>query len=109
MRRTLIINCQESDRRAARLIHFCSTRTDLPQAEYTIIRFDCEAAPEGDYPAAKVRPGNLHSAEDREELLLPETERQQKPGKEAVSRADAAFAKPETHEALQKRGVRHSV
>ena len=33
---------------------------------------------EGDCVAAKLRPGNVHSAEDWEELLLPEIERQQK-------------------------------
>ena len=38
---------------------------------------------EGDCLAAKLRPGNVHSAEDWEELLLPEIERQQKLGKEA--------------------------
>jgi hypothetical protein len=32
---------------------------------------------EGDCLAAKLRPGNVHSAEGREELLLPETEHQQ--------------------------------
>jgi hypothetical protein len=55
---------------------------------------------EGDCLAAKLRPGNLHSAEDWEELLLPESERQQKLGKQVVFRADAAFAKPEIYEAL---------
>src|SRR5207245_1353789 len=51
---------------------------------------------EGDCLAAKLRPGNVHSADDWEELLLPEIERQQKLGKDVVFRADAAFAKPET-------------
>ncbi len=44
---------------------------------------------------AKLRPGNVHSAENWEEVLLPEIERQQKLGKEVIFRADAAFAKPE--------------
>ena len=48
---------------------------------------------EGDCLAAKLRPGNVHSADDWEELLLPEIERRQKLGKEMVFRADAAFAK----------------
>jgi len=47
---------------------------------------------EGDCLAAKLRPGNVHSAEGWEELLLPEIERQQKLGKEVVFRADAALA-----------------
>ena len=46
---------------------------------------------EGDGLAAKLRPGNVHSAEDCEEPLLPEgpegTPRQQKLGKEVVFRA----------------------
>ena len=50
---------------------------------------------EGECLAEKLRPGNVHSAEDWEELLLPEIERQQTIGKEVVFRADAAFAKPE--------------
>ncbi len=61
---------------------------------------------EGDRLAAKLRPGNVHSAEDWEELMLPEIERQQQRGKEAVFRADAAFAKPEIYEALEERDVK---
>ena len=49
---------------------------------------------EGDCLAAQLRPGNVHSADGWEEVLLPEIERQQKLGKEVVFRADAAFAKP---------------
>lgn len=64
---------------------------------------------EGDCLAAKLRPGNVPSAEDWEELLLPEIERQQKRGKEVVFRADAAFAKPEIYEALEKRGVKYAI
>jgi hypothetical protein len=64
---------------------------------------------EGDCLAAKLRPGNVHSAEDWEELLLPEIERQQKLGKEVVFRADAAFAKPEIYEALEGWGVKYAI
>jgi hypothetical protein len=64
---------------------------------------------EGDCVAAKLRPGNVHSADDWEELLLPEIERQQKLGKEVVFRADAAFAKPEIYEALEERGVKYTI
>jgi hypothetical protein len=59
--------------------------------------------------AAKLRSGNVHSADDWEELLLPEIERQQKQGKEVVVRADAAFAKPEIYEALEERGVNYAI
>jgi hypothetical protein len=64
---------------------------------------------EGDSLAAKLRPGNVHSADDWEELLLPEIERQQKQGKEVVFRADAAFAKPGIYEALEERGVKYAI
>jgi hypothetical protein len=68
---------------------------------------------EGDCLAAKLRPGNVHSADNWEELLLPEgpegTPRQQKQGKEVVLRADAAFAKPEIYEALVERGVKYAI
>jgi len=46
---------------------------------------------EGDWLAAKLRPGNVHSAEASEEMLLPEIERQQQQGKEVVLRTDAAL------------------
>ena len=64
---------------------------------------------EGDCLAAKLRPGDAHSAEEWEELLLPEIERQQKLGKEVVFRADAAFAKPEIYEALEERDVKYAI
>ena len=59
----------------------------------------------GDCLAAKLRPGNVSSAEDWDELLLPEIERQQGEGKRVTFRADAAFAKPAIYEALEDRGV----
>ena len=64
---------------------------------------------EGDCLAGKLRPGNVHSAEDWDEVLLPEIERQQEVGKEVVFRADAAFAKPEIYEALEERGVKYAI
>ena len=64
---------------------------------------------EGDCLAAKLRPGNVHSAEGWDELLLPEIERQQDQGKEVVFRADAAFAKPEIYAALEERGVKYAI
>ncbi len=57
----------------------------------------------------KLRPGNVHSAEDWDDVLLPEIERQQLQGKDVVVRADAAFAKPELNEALEKRGVKYAI
>ena len=64
---------------------------------------------EGDWLAAKLRPGNVHGAEGWEKLLLPEIERQQALGKEVVFRADAAFAKPELYEALEERDVKYAI
>ncbi len=64
---------------------------------------------EGDCLAAKLRPGNAHSTEGWEELLLPEIERQQRLGKELVFRADAAFAKPDIYEALEEREVKYVI
>ncbi len=64
---------------------------------------------DGDCLAAKLRPGNVHSAEGWEEFLLPEIERQQLMGKEIAFRADAAFAKPEIYEALEERGVKYAI
>jgi Transposase DDE domain group 1 len=63
----------------------------------------------GDCLAAKLRPGNVHSAEEWAELLLPEIERQPELGKEVVFRADAAFAKPEIYEALEERNVKYVI
>jgi hypothetical protein len=63
---------------------------------------------EGYCLAAKLRPGNVHSAADWEELLLPEIERQQKLGKEVVFLADAAFEAGDLREVGgARREVRH--
>ena len=59
----------------------------------------------GDCLAAKLRPGNVSSADDWEELLVPEIDRQQAMGHRVAFRADAAFARPAIYEALETRGV----
>ncbi len=64
---------------------------------------------QGDCLAAKLRPGNVPSAEGWEELLLAEIERQQRMGKEVAFRADAAFPKPEIYEASEERGVKYAI
>jgi hypothetical protein len=64
---------------------------------------------ESDCLGAKLRPGNVHSADDWEELLLPEIGRQQGMGEEVAFRGDAAFAKPEIYEALEERGVKYAI
>ena len=63
----------------------------------------------GDCVAAKLGPGNVHSADDWKQLLLPEIERLQKLGKEVWFRADAAFAKPDIYEALEERGAKYTI
>ena len=63
----------------------------------------------GDCLAAKLRPGNVHSAKDWNELLLPEIERQQAAGKQVTFRGDAAFAKPEIYESSEERGVQYAI
>jgi len=64
---------------------------------------------EGDCLAAKLRPGNVHSAEGWEELLLPEIDRQQAQGKEVAFRGDAAFAKPEIYESVEEREAKYAI
>jgi hypothetical protein len=51
----------------------------------------------------------VHSAEDWEEVLLPEIERQQEQGKEVVFRGDAASGKPEIYEALEEPDVKYAI
>jgi Transposase DDE domain group 1 len=50
--------------------------------------------PEGDCLAAKLRPGNVHSADGWDEVLLPIIDRYRRRGQTVVVRADAAFALP---------------
>jgi DDE family transposase len=64
---------------------------------------------EGDCLAAKLRPGNVHSADGWEDTVLPEIERQQQLGTEVVFRGDAAFAKPEIYEKSEERGVKYAI
>jgi hypothetical protein len=63
----------------------------------------------GDCLAAKLRRGNVHSADGWEELLLPEIDRQQAQGKEVAFRGDAAFAKPELYERMEEREVKYAI
>ena len=63
----------------------------------------------GDCVAATLRPGNVHSADDWDDLLVPEIDRQQASGLRGAFRADAAFARPEIYEALEARSVQYAV
>jgi hypothetical protein len=64
---------------------------------------------EGDCLAAKLRPGNVHSADGWDEVLLPIIDRYRRRGQTVVVRADAAFAMPALYEALERRGVRYAI
>ena len=59
--------------------------------------------------AATLRPDNVHSADDWDDLLVPEIERQQAAGTRVAFRADAVFAKPEIYEALEQRDVDYAI
>ena len=63
----------------------------------------------GDCVAATLRPGNVHSADGWDDLLVPEVERQQAEGTRVAFRADAAFAKPEIYETLERRDVDYAI
>jgi DDE family transposase len=58
-------------------------------------------APEGDCLAVKLRPGNVHSAQGRDEVL-PIIDRYRRRRQTVVVRADAAFALPALYEALER-------
>src|SRR4029453_19077512 len=59
--------------------------------------------------AAPLRPGNVHSADGGDKILLPIIERSQVRGQTVVVRADAAFATPALYEALEQRGVAYPI
>src|SRR5712692_7639235 len=64
---------------------------------------------DGDCPAATLRPGNVHSADGWEKVLLPVIDRYRTRGQTVVVRADAAFVLPAPHEALERRGVAYAI
>ena len=64
----------------------------------------------GDCLAAKLRPGNIRTADSLgKNCCCPRFERQQARGKELVFRGDAAFAKPELYEPLEDRDVKYAI
>jgi hypothetical protein len=63
----------------------------------------------GDCLAATLRPGNVHSADEWEQVLLPVIARYQAREQTVVVRADAAFALPALYEALEQRGVPYAI
>jgi len=63
----------------------------------------------GDCLAATLRPRNVHSADGWDKELLPVIDRYRTRGQTLVVRADAAFALPTLHEALERRGVAYAI
>src|SRR4029453_2209727 len=59
--------------------------------------------------AAPLRPGNVHSADGWDKILLPIIERSQVRGQTVLFRADAAFAIPALYETLEQRGVAYAI
>ncbi len=57
----------------------------------------------GDCEGAMLRPGNVHSADNRRQVLYPILARYERTGVRRYFRADAAFAKPEVYEYLAER------
>jgi hypothetical protein len=55
----------------------------------------------GDLERCRLRPGNVHSAEDWRLVLAPVVARYRERGVDLYFRADAAFAKPEVYEFLE--------
>src|SRR5262245_17327463 len=65
--------------------------------------------PEGDCLAAKLRPGNVHSAEGWDQVLPPIVDRYRRRRQTVVVRVDAAFAMPALYEALERRKVQYAI
>jgi hypothetical protein len=59
--------------------------------------------------AATLRPGNVHSADGWEDVLLPVIDRYQARKQTIVVRAGAAFALPALYEALERRDVAYAI
>jgi hypothetical protein len=59
----------------------------------------------GDCEGAVLRPGNVHSADGWQEFIEPIVERYLKAAVRLLFRADAAFAKPEIYEYLERRSI----
>ncbi len=64
---------------------------------------------QGDCLAASLRPGNVPSADDWDDLLMPEIDRQQAAGRRVAFRADAAFARPAIYDTLEQRDVDYAI
>jgi hypothetical protein len=63
----------------------------------------------GDLERCLLRPGNVHSAEDRRVVLEPVIARYRGRGFTLYFRGDAAFAKPELYELLEAEGLGYAI
>ena len=63
----------------------------------------------GDCEGAKLRSGNVHSADDWQEVLDPVVERYLTAAVRLLFRADAAFAKPEIYDYLEARNIGYAI
>ena len=63
----------------------------------------------GDCERAKLRSGNVHSADEWQEVLDPVVERYFTAAVRLLFRADAAFAKPEIYEYLETRQIDYAI
>ena len=63
----------------------------------------------GDCEAAKLRSGNVHSADDWQEVIDPVVVRYLIAAVRLLFRADAAFAKPEIYEYLEARSIGYAI
>jgi hypothetical protein len=63
----------------------------------------------GDCEGAKLRPGNVHSADGWQELLEPVVKGYRKKGLRLLFRGDAAFGKPEVYEYLEQERIGYTI
>jgi len=63
----------------------------------------------GDCEAAKLRAGNVHSADDWQEVLDPVVDRYLTATVRLLFRADAAFAKPELYDYLESKHIGYAI
>ena len=85
---------------------FYPHRQDYSQLERFGVHY-CHPTP--DCEAAKLRSGNVHSADDWQEVLDPVVERYLIAAVRLLFRADAAFAKPEIYEYLEARSIGYAI
>ena len=63
----------------------------------------------GDCEGATLRPGNVHSADNWQELLEPVVKGYRKKGLRLLFRGDAAFGKPEVYEYLEQETIGYTI